>query len=421
MRAAGEYWVKGVTGRLGSVKTFQSLSYPDYRLLWLSIICTGVAFSMEQVALGWYVYQSTDSPWLVGAVQGVRTLPFLLAAPLGGVLADRLERQRLMVLSAGITAVFALVLGVLIVSGAARLWSVFLLTSLTGMAFSFSIPVRQSLIPRLVERKHLMNAVALQSTGFQLTNVAAPAVAGLLLHFFSAGAVFLANAALYSLVALIVLRIRAPANDGAARRESMLSNLQQGFLYVAKEPTIRTLLLLGFFPVVFGWPVITLMPIFARDVFHIGPAGLGYMNAAAGVGAVLATVVLASLGNYRGRGWLLMWSCLLLGVAVVLFALTPGWPAALALALLCLLAVGAGRMAFMTLMNTVIQVSVPDHLLGRVMSLVAMNFGMTTIGSLLAGAIASAVNATAAVLMLGALVVAAGLYALLFLRGLRSV
>jgi MFS family permease len=414
-----------VAERLGRVRTFQSLAYPNFRLLWGSIICTGVAFGMDQVALGWLVYQDTDSPLMVGAVQGVRMVPFLVFGPLGGVLADRLDRRRLMLVSNVLTAAFALVLGMLAATNRAQLWQVFVLTSLIGMSFSFSLPVRQALIPSLVSRGHLMNAVALQSTGFQLTSVVAPAVAGLLIGAFNPGAVFLANAVLYALVAILVARIKVPPRTDVeaaeARRESMVANVKQGFAYAAREPVVRTVLLLAMLPVVFGWPVMTLLPVFARDIFHIGASGLGYRNSALGAGALASTVTLASLGNVSRRGWLLMGSCLLMGTGLILLGLTPRWPAGLAFAFIMLTLIGAGRMAFQALLSTIVQLTVPDHLRGRVMSIVTLDLGLTPLGNLLAGAIASASTAGTAVMALGSVVTAGGLYVVAFVRRLRTV
>ena len=406
--------------RLARVPTLQSLAYPGYRLLWAGVICTGMTFGMEQVALAWFVYQASDSPLLVGALQGVRTIPMLIFSPLGGVMADRFDRRRLMMLSNLLTGACALTLGLLMLTGQAQLWHVFTLSGLTGAAFAFSIPPRQALMPNLVERRHLMNAVALQILGFQLTGVVAPTIAGLMVARFNTGAVFLVNTVLFALVVLLTSRIRPPAQAGPATG-SMLAHFGEGLRYVAREPTLRTVLVLGSFAVVFGMPVVTLLPVFARDLFQVGATGLGYMNSALGVGAFIATATVASMGNLSRRGWLLIGACFGLGLGLVLFGLSPWLPGGLALGIIALMVVGAGQFTYVTTMDTIIQLTAPDHLRGRVMSVVSLTFGATPLGNIMAGAIASARTAPVAVWSLSAVVLGAGLYSAAFVRRLRKV
>ncbi|MSQ33078.1 MAG: MFS transporter [Dehalococcoidia bacterium] len=407
--------------RLGRVRTLQSLTYRNYRYLWAGVICTGITFGMEFVALAWYVYQATDSPLLVGALQGVRIAPMLIFGPLGGVLADRFDRRRLMILANTITGACALILGLLLVTGEARLWHVFLLSALTGAAFAFGIPPRQALLPNLVERRHLMNAVALQIMAFQLTAVVAPAIAGVMVERLNTGAVFLVNAGLFALVVLFTTRVRLPAQQPAPTTESMFAHFGQGLSYVAREPTMRTVLALGFFVVVFGMPVTTLLPVFARDLFQVGSSGLGYMNSALGLGAFIATATVASLGNLPRRGWVLIGGCLGLGLGLLLFGFSPLLPGGLALGIIALMLAGAGQFTFVATMDVIIQLGVPDHLRGRVMSIVSLTFGMTPLGNLLAGAVAGVSTASMAAWSLSAVVLSAGAYSMAFVKRLRSV
>jgi MFS family permease len=344
----------------------------------------------------------------------------LIFSPLGGVLADRLDRRRMMMVCNSFTGTFALILGLLLVTGHAQLWQVFALSGLTGAAFALSNPPRQALLANLVERRSLMNAVALQILAFQLTGVVAPSIGGVVVARFNAGVVFLVNASLFALVVLFTSRIRPPEQQ-AAPATSMFVHFKEGLSYVAREPALRTVLLLGFFTLVFGMPVVVLLPVFARDLFQVGATGLGFMMSALGAGAFIATATVASLGNMPRRGWVLIGACLGLGLGLVLFGLTPWLPGSVALGIVALMMVGAGQFTFVTTMDTIIQLTAPDNLRGRAMSVVSLLFGSTPLGNLLAGAIAGATTAPVAVWSLSSVVLGAGLFSAAFVRRLRKV
>jgi MFS family permease len=366
------------------VQTFRSLRHRNYRLLWTGTLIGSAGNWMEQIAVGWVILTLTDSPLLLGTIQGLRALPFLVLGPFGGVAADRVNRRVLLIGSQILIFFLACAMAFLLLTDVIRTWHIVVISLALGIVWSMSFPVRQALLPNLVEEDDLMNAIALQSTGFQSSAIVGPAIAGLLLGWVGAGWVFVINAALYLLVVIMTWQIRFPEREVQEEPGSVMENLLEGLTYIRNTPVVLSVILLALVPWLFGWPIITLLPVFARDVLDIGAIGLGVLNAAAAIGSVSAALVLASLPAGASKGWILLGSLFLLGAGLVLFGVS-GW---VPLSLACLVLLGAGRLGFLTTNSTIIQSIVPDALRGRVMSIVMMDYGFTPLGNMLAGALA---------------------------------
>jgi MFS family permease len=305
---------------LPRLNTFASLRHRDYRLLWVGTLFASSGQWIQQVSIGWLTYDVTGSALLLGAVNGFRSLPMLLLGPFGGVAADRLDRKRLMLLSQcflmAVTAAFATVC----LTGHAALWNIILFTLLTGVAWAFNMPVRQSIVPHLVPRDDLANAVALNSAGFNITRIVGPSLAGLLIAGIGVAGNFYLQSAAYFGVASMIWLMHVPENQHSARGESPLRNLAEGARYVWHHPTLRSQMSLALIPVVLALPYISLMPVFAKDVMQVGPSGFGVMMAAPGVGAVAGTLAIASLGNVKRKGLVLFGCLIALGVTLILFS-----------------------------------------------------------------------------------------------------
>jgi len=383
-------------------QTFSSLRYLDYRYLWTGTLMMSAGQWVQQVALGWLVYELTGSAVLLGALNGLRALPFLVTGPLAGVAADRMDRRRLMLRTQYVLVVTALLMGGLVASGWLQVWHIFVFTLITGIGWSFSEPVRQSLIPSVVPKAELVNAIALNSAGFNLMKVLGPALGGVMIAMFGAAGNFFVQGAAYVMVLVMIYAMHVPPRPKEAIRSSAMANLKEGFAYVGSTPAVLALMILAYVPRVFAVPYQTLMPVFQKDVLNVGPEGLGMLMAAPGVGAVLAVLTLASVAKQvKRQGLMLVGSSILLGLFLMLFSQITSFP----LALIVLIVAGAFQMAFLASTNTMLQLIVPDELRGRVMSLYMLDRGLMPAGALFAGVAAHFIGAPLAVATMGAIVV----------------
>jgi MFS family permease len=383
-------------------KTFTSLSHRNYRYLWFGTVFMSAGQWIQQVTLGWIVYDLTGSSVLLGVLNGLRALPFLVASPIAGVFADRMDRRQLMLGCECFLALLTLLMGVVVASGKLAVWHLFTFTLLTGIAWAFVDPIRQSLVPVLVPKADLMNAVALNSAAFNMTKVIGPSLGGLLIVAFGAAGNFFVQAAAYALVLLIVYRMVVPATPGEARRTSPLANLKEGLSYVWSNPIVFALMTAALVPRVFALPFQTLMPVFQKDVLQVGPEGLGMLLAAPGLGALLAGLALATLSSrIKRQGVFMLVSLVVLGFLMILFSWTRSFP----LSLLTLVCQGVFQIFYMATTHTMIQLIVPDRLRGRVMSIYALDRGLMPVGSLFAGVCAHYVGAPVTVTLMGAIVI----------------
>jgi predicted MFS family arabinose efflux permease len=297
-------------------------------------------------------------------------------------------------------------MGAVVAAGLLHVWHIFAFTVITGIAWTFTEPVRQSMIPNVVPKKDLANAIALNSGGFNLMKIIGPALGGAMIALFGASGNFFVQAIAYVGVLMMIQWMHVPPTSEHARKSSALANLKEGFAYVWSTPAVLALMALAYVPRVFAVPYQTLMPVFQKDVLQVGPEGLGLLMAAPGVGAVIAVLLLASLGNtVRRQGVFLVGSIVVLGSFLILFSRITYFP----LALLSLVLVGIFQMLFLASTNTILQTIVPDELRGRVMSLYMLDRGFMPLGALFAGVTAHFIGAPMTVTTMGAAVIALAL------------
>jgi MFS family permease len=384
------------------LQTFSSLRHLDFRYLCAGTFMMSAGQWIQQVTLGWLVYEITGNSILLGMLNGLRALPFLVTGPMAGVAADRMDRQKLMLHTQYVLIVTAVIMGGLVASGLLEVWHIFVFTLITGIAWTFSEPVRQSLIPSVVPKAELANAIALNSGGFNLMKVIGPAAGGAMIAVFGAAGNFFVQGVAYAGVLVMIYLMHVPPAPVEARRASALSNLKEGFSYVWSTPAVLALMILAYVPRIFAVPYQTLMPVFQKDVLGVGPEGLGLLMAAPGVGAVLSVLVLASLTNrVKRQGLLLVGSIVILGAFLILFSqMTSFW-----LALVVLVAVGGFQMLFLASTNTMLMLIVPDELRGRVMSLYMLDRGLMPAGALFAGVVAHFIGGPLTVAIMGAIVI----------------
>ncbi len=344
---------------------------------------------MQSVAQSWLVYRLTGSSLLLGSVGFASQIPVFLVAPLGGIVADRQNRQRVVICTQVASMLLACVLAALTLTGIVQVWHIFVLASLLGVVNAFDIPGRQSFLVDMVGKEDLMNAIALNSSLFNGARIIGPAIAGILVARIGEGWCFFANAVSYIavIIGLLMMRVRPRSHRPSG---SPLAHIIEGFRFVRQTGPIRAILLLLGLVSLVAMPYTVLMPVFADKILHGGARGLGILMGATGVGALLGALTLATRTGVRGLGRWVAFSCGGFGVSLVLFSLSRSFWLSSAL----LLPVGFSMMLQMSSSNTLIQAMVPDHLRGRVMSVYSMMFmGMAPFGALLGGALADRLGA----------------------------
>ncbi len=388
----------------------RSLRHRDYRVYFFGQLVSLHGTWMQNVAQAWLVYRLTQSSFMLGLVSFAALLPVLLLGLFGGVVADRLPRRTLFVVMQLLAMMQALVLGVLTLGGWIRVWEIIVLAFLLGTVTAFEMPARHSMIAGLVPRADLANAIALNSSLFNVARFMGPALAGWLVAVIGEGALFLLNAASFLAVVVAISRIHVSPSAIAVRRASAGADLLEGLGFAWGHRPIRTgLLLVGLISLA-GVPYMVLMPVFAQEIFAGGPRTLGLLMGAAGGGALVGALRLAQRASPQGLERLIGGAGVVGGIALAVFSRVGilGW------ALVVLSVVGYCLTTLVASTNAFIQTQVPDQLRGRVMSLFSVTFiGMAPIGNLIAGSLAHGIGASATVGGLG-LICASG--SLLFLR-----
>jgi MFS family permease len=399
----------------------RALRHRNFQLFFSGQLISLIGTWMQTVAQSWLVYRLTGSGLLLGAVGFSSQIPVFLVAPIGGIVADRANRQRVVIATQTASMILAFILAGLTLTGKIQVWHVFVLAALLGVVNAFDLPGRQSFLVDMVGKEDLMNAIALNSSMFNGARVIGPAVAGILVARIGEGWCFFANAVSYIAViaGLLMMNVHAPAR--VSSHTSPLVHILEGFDFVRRTAPIRSLcILLGLVSAV-GMPYSVLMPIFADRILHhggqelasligshdLGAVRLGLLMGASGVGALLGALTLAMRSGVKGLGRWVAVCCAGFGVSLILFAFsTSFW-----LSVFLLLPVGYFIMLQMASSNTLIQVMVPDVLRGRMMAVYSMMFmGMAPVGALLGGALSDRLGAPLTVAIGGLASVAGALW-----------
>ena len=367
----------------------RSLRHRNFQLFFGGQLISLIGTWMQNVAQSWLVYRLTGSSFLLGAVGFAGQIPVFLMAPVGGIVADRKNRQRVVIATQTASLLLAFILAGLTLTHLVQVWHIFVLAALLGVVNAFDIPARQSFIVDMVGKEDLINAIALNSSMFNGARVVGPAIAGLLVASIGEGWCFFGNGVSYVAVIIGLLLMRV-AWQPAKPSGSPLENIVEGFQYVRGTRPIRALLLLLGLVSLVGLPYAVLMPIFADRILHRGANGLGILMGATGVGALLGALTLAFKRGLHGLSSWVMISSSGFGASLILFGISKNFWLSVAL----LVPAGYSMMVQMASSNTLIQSMVPDRLRGRVMSVYSMMFmGMAPIGALGAGVAAQHLGA----------------------------
>jgi len=395
---------------------FRALRYRNYRLFFSGQIVSLIGTWMQGVALSWLVYRLTGSSLLLGVVGFAGQIPVFLLAPIGGMVADRRSRYRIVTTTQTLAMLLAFVLAALTLLGHIKVWEIMVLASSLGLVNAFDIPTRQAFIVEMVNPQDLVNAIALNSAMVNGARILGPAMAGVLVAAIGEGWCFFANGVSYIavIVGLLLMVVTPRPRDS---RRSGFESLVEGFRWVARTAPIRALLLLLGLVSLTGMPYMVLMPIFADRILHSGARGLGLVMGAAGVGALTGTMMLAARQGVRGLGRWVMLAAMGFGISLILFSMSHWfW-----LSIVLVMPAGFSMILQMASSNTLIQTMVPDELRGRVMAVYSMMFmGMAPFGALLAGAIAQQVGAPLTVRLGGIISLAGGIVFALIWPGMRG-
>jgi MFS family permease len=383
----------------------RALKHRNYRLFVSGQLISLIGTWMQSVAESWLVYRLTGSALLLGVVGFANRIPVFVFSTVGGAVADRYNRHRIVVATQIASMCLASVLAFLTLTHLVQVWHLMAIAALLGIVNAFDIPGRQAFVVELVAREDLQNAIALNSSMFNGARIVGPAVAGILVAAVGEGWCFFANAVSYIAVIASLLMMKVPRAAPSAPPPSMWAHVSEGFRFVLRSrPILALLVLLGLVSLM-GTPYAVLMPIIADQTFHAGSRGLGLLMGATGVGAFIGAISLARRVGLKGYGRSIGLAAIGFGTSLIAFSTVRNFWLGVAL----LLPAGFAMMTQMAASNTLIQSMIPNSLRGRVMAVYSMMFmGMAPIGALLAGALAGWLGATTTVAIGGAFCLLAG-------------
>lgn len=397
------------------VGRFVALQHRDYRLYWVGSFVSLVGTQMSSVAIGWQIYQLTHDAAMLGLVGLFTVVPLVLFSLYGGVIADALDRRRLLLVTQAVLLLTSLTLALTTLSGVISVGIIFAVAAVQGGTAAFNNPARSALIPNLVPRHHLTSAISLGVTSWQVAAVFGPSLAGILIGVATGligadgvGVVYVIDVISFLGVLGALWAIRSRAQAGEVRSPVSLKAALAGLQFVFRSPIMMGTMLLDFFATFFGASM-ALMPIFATDVLHVGASGLGFLLAAPAVGAVLTAIGMSSVGHVRRQGFVVLWSVMAYGAAWVVFGLSHNF----ALSLLALAGTGAADTISMIMRQTIRQLITPDELRGRMTSVNMIFFmGGPQLGEFESGMLARFASASwAAIIGGGGVILVTGLIA----------
>lgn len=378
--------------------TLSPLRHRDFRRLWTSTFFATAGQWIQQATLGWVVYDVTGSASVLGAVLGIRAIPMLLLAPVSGIIADRYDRRYALAVSQLLIIVASVVLAALLAMDAVRVWHLFAFSVVSGVSAVFDRTLRSTLVFHSVPRTEAGNAVALNSIAFSVSRAVGPSVAGFLIGAVGAAWNFGMQALLYAGVVVAALSVRAPPPAPRdAVRGSAWADLKEGVRFTIGHPVARMMVILGLVPPLLLIPSFSaLMPIFAADVFRSGPEGLGLLLSAVGVGGVLGGVVAAWISRYDQSGLIQMLALAVFAFSLIAFAMS----SSIAVAVVFLAIAGIAEMVHHTVHVTTLQMCAPEHMRGRIASLLPIFPAFISVGALVAGILADFLGPELVVILL---------------------
>ncbi len=382
-----------VTHPKGFLRTFSALQHRNFRLFWFGQMISLIGTWMQTTAQAWLVLQVTHSAWWLGIVGALQFLPVMLFSLFGGVIADRVPKRTLLLFTQSFAMLQAVILWTLVFTGTVQLWHILVLALMLGATNALDMPTRQAFVVEMVGREDLPNAVALNSSLFNMARIVGPGLGGLLIAWLGVTPLFLLNAISFipvliglALIDISKLHTHAkPIVAGATtQKQSTMQSLREGLAYIAKTPVVLLIITVIGTVSLFGINFNVVLPLFATDVLHVGPVGFGLISSAIGFGALVSALWLA-WGNKRPNIQHMLVGAIIFCILEAAFALSQLY----VLSLVLIAAVGFAQITFSTMANTTLQTVTPDHLRGRVMSVYMLVFaGSVPLGNLFTGGLA---------------------------------
>ncbi len=362
-------------------RTFKAFQYHDFRLLWAGACTSSIGTWMQEIAQNWLVLEITNSPFLLGLDAFLGDIPIFLFSLVGGVIADRMDRRKLLMFSQLVQMSSAITLSILIATHKIQIWHILLSSFIVGTGQAFGGPAYSALVPSLVEKEDLPNAIALNSIQFNLARVIGPVLGGLALKYVGAAWCFGLNA--LSFVAVMISLMRLHINFNPPRTaDSILTGMKQGIGFIRKQGAMETLILIAFCMTALAIPMITFLPVFAKDVFHKNELTYTLFLVTSGLGSITGALTVAALGNIANKGQVALAMLIALGAGITGFSLSKS----VALSCVLLFFSGAVLMCAFAMISSLVQLITPNDLRGRVMSVYnvafrgGMPFGSVTTG-----------------------------------------
>lgn len=380
-----------------------AFQYPQYRLYWLGMLARVGGFQVLQFGQFWLVFQLTGSPLALGYIGLANAIPAITLNLVGGVVADRVDQRKLIVITQTTAASMVLLLATLTLLEVVQMWHLLTIAVVSGAINAFSQPASQALYPRLIDRKAMMSAVALNSSIWQGTRVTSPAIAGVLIVWLGTPATFFLAAGGMLAFAIVVSGLKVPRAE-RARDTRPLADLLEGLRFIRGNSIFSFLISMTFFNSFFGMAYVALMPIFAVKILEVGANGQGWLMTSSGIGSLMVTVYLGSRGNFRRKGLVLIGGAVMTGLSIATFALTSELIGSYALALGVMFIFGIFTSMYMISIMSSLQMMVPNHMRGRVMGFYGMTWNIMPLGGMYAGALATLIGAPLAIAIGGLLV-----------------
>lgn len=380
-------------------RLFAALRFPNFRLLWVGTLISHSGDWLDQIALSWLVMEQTGSVFYLGMVNLCRGVPIMICTLIGGAMADRMERRRLMLITQSLAMLLASTLAVLVLTGNAPLLAIMAIATCRGIVVAFNLPARQSLISDLVPLDTLSNALALNSMTLNVTKIIGPAFAGFIIAWFGTGICFAINAFSFIAVLGTLLAMKFPDQPvRLSQAETLLSSIGSGLKFVRSDQVVLLLVMIAIVPTFFGQPYIHLLSVFAYQVFETGPEGLGLLSATAAMGSTIGALAMVNFGDAARKGGVMLTLLTIFGIALAAFASNPiAW-----LAPPILFFAGACHMAHNVAHNSLLQMAVPNSFRGRVLSVLFLNRGLVSLGTATWATVAAIASPQIAFLLMAA-------------------
>jgi len=383
------------------IQTFKAFRYPSYRLFWSSMAISAGGQRLCQSTQNWLVLELTDSPFLLGVVGFCTQIPLLILSMFAGAVADRSDKRYLLAYTQIGYGVAVFSLAALALTGVITWQFVAIAALIVGVSSAFWYPIRQAIVPEIVDHNDVMNAVALNSAGFYISQAISAIAMGWLVAQIGIGGSFGISGGIFMISLALLLMMQFTTKPATIAQRMIWREVVDAFRYTRHHSVVLVLIVMvGVHSILGTGALVTLMPVFARDILNVGVIGMGWLLSAQSWGSFLGTIVLASLGSFKQKGKLLIGALLCLGFALIAFAISRHYAFSLGL----LVIYGAASALFMSTLITCLQLSVPDELRGRIMGLYFLtSMGLATLGPLQAGWIADVLGAPFAITISGAI------------------